>query len=87
MIIIKWYSKEEEILNFVIRGGILGELAERWVNDKMDLFSPDSGFHVEMPLFFELQALSGMGFSPIMSFVLGVWGELWELEISLTFMT
>lgn len=45
-----------------LKGGELGQLAERWVSDRMDLFSPALGFHVKMPLFSELQALGGMEF-------------------------
>lgn len=87
LIIIKWYTEEEDILNFLMKKGELGQLAERRVHGRMDLFSPDLGFYVEMPLFSELQALNSMSFSPIMSFILDEWGELWELEISFAFVT
>lgn len=53
-----------------MKKGELGQLAERRVHGRMDLFSPDLGFYVEMPLFSELQALNSMSFSPIMSFIL-----------------
>lgn len=84
--VIKWYSEEKEILYFIIKEDEVGQLAERWVNSRMDLFSPDSSFHVEMPLFSELLVLDDMDFSPVTCFILGEW-ELWELEISFTSMT
>ena len=60
--------------------GRAGREMSQW--SKGFFFPPDSGFHVEMPLFSELQALSGMGFPLMMPSILGVWGEFWELEIS-----
>lgn len=64
MVVIKWYSEEKEILNFIIKEGELGQLAERWVKG-MDLFSPNSSSMWRCP-YFESQTLNAMGFSPVM---------------------